>query len=131
MSKKHGHTWWHNKLDPLFREMLSEHWSVCVYCNRYSSNLQVSHVYPKGAYQCLRYDPMNVIPLDGQCHKFFWHENPIDAYKWFEARFPNRFAYLQEAKKISFIRNEEYYLKVEKAIKDRDIKSLLIFHLDS
>lgn len=126
--KKHTHTYWHNRLDKMFGDMLREAVFNCARCIKYRESLQVSHIYPKGTYQCLRYDPINVLMMDGQCHFWYWHENPLDSRDWFKVKYPGRYAYLQEAKKISFIRNEEYYQKVERLIEARDVKGLMILN---
>jgi hypothetical protein len=64
----------------------------------------------------------------GQCHQFFWHDNPGDAWEWFEKTYPERYTYLQEAKKNIVKRNDEYYQRVNKALDKKDMKSLYVLN---
>lgn len=125
MKAKKGHTWWHRRLDKLMGEWLRESYSECAMCHG-QFYLQVSHIYPKGTYQNLRYDPINLLPMCGGCHRWKWHDNPGDSWRWFEKTYPQRDTYLLEAKNVFVKRNEEYYQKVEKALKDKKIRTLLV-----
>lgn len=42
----------------------------------------MSHIYPKGRYRNVEYDPRNVKALCYACHLHFWHKNPIEAHEW-------------------------------------------------
>lgn len=70
---------------------------TCQHCQKkvYGVNSQCSHVLPKGKYRRLAYDPLNVKLLCNDCHKRFWHEDPIGAKEWFYERFPDRAEYLE------------------------------------
>lgn len=127
--KKYSVKWWHNRLDPKFSSMITEV-QKCAVCHRRNGQFHPSHIYPKGTYQGLRYDPINALCMCGQCHKFWWHLNPLDAYEWFREKYPNRYIYLQEAKKIIVKRNREYYEKVDKALDEKNIKDLFILPVD-
>lgn len=70
---------------------------------------------------------MNTICLCAFCHRWFWHENPLDAYAWFEKTFPERYLYLQEAKRVFVKRNQEYYERVNKALEENDLRTLMIY----
>ena len=122
---KHKVSWWHKRLDDKqrvwFREVYRD--SGCCICG--GQNIQVSHIYPKGTYRGLRYDPMNIVPHCGYHHMFFWHANPLEAHKWFREKFPDRYTYLQEASKVFIKVNEGFFQKVDKAMDERDTKSLL------
>ncbi len=124
--KKHKIGWWKRHLDTLFREWFRENHTRCDMCGRLG-DIQVSHILSKGSHPALRYDPMNIVAHCGRCHRFIWHDDPIVGWKWFTTKYPDRVKYLNEADKIYVKRNDEYFLKVEKAIKDRDFKGLLIY----
>jgi len=53
----------------------------CLRCPS-KKRLAASHIYPKGMYRRLEYDPDNVKTLCYPCHIHFWHKNPIDAQIW-------------------------------------------------
>jgi 5-methylcytosine-specific restriction endonuclease McrA len=125
--KPHGHTWWHNHLDPKFGAWLREVCPKCAWCGN-PGYMVVSHILPKGTYQGLRYDPVNVLPMHGNCHQFNWHQNPLDMGEWFARTYPERKAYLDEAKKIFVKRDIFYYQKVESALDAKDVKSLMTLY---
>jgi 5-methylcytosine-specific restriction endonuclease McrA len=127
-TKKLSHTYWHNRLDKRLSQWIKEANKECVVCHR-QFELQVSHLLPKGRHQGLRYDLMNILAMCGGCHRFFWHDNPTASAKWFEENYPERKAYLDEAKKIIVKRDLQYYKRVEKAIEERNILDLLILKL--
>ena len=126
--KKFSHTYWHARLDKKLGIWLRETNKECAVCHK-QFDLEVSHILPKGRYQGLRYDPMNFLALCGGCHRWFWHDNPLQAGKWFETTYPERKVYLDEAKKIIVKRDLEYYKKVEKALDERNILDLLVLKL--
>lgn len=53
----------------------------CLRCKKIEC-LQLSHIYPKGRYRRLEFEPDNVKLLDNGCHIFWWHKNPIEAKEW-------------------------------------------------
>ena len=52
-------------------------------------------MFPKGAYPRLEFCVDNVKTLCMYCHLRWWHKNPIEAYEWFTAKFPERDAALR------------------------------------
>ena len=124
-TKIHGHGWWHRRLDKKLGDWLRETHNECAWCHK-PGYLTTSHVKPKGKYQGLRYDLMNVLPMHGNCHIFEWHANPTESGKWFEENYPERAVYLEEAKKVFVKRDQAYYEKVDKALDEKDAKSLLV-----
>ncbi len=128
LPKKHGHTWWHNRLDKLLGDWLRDINTECAFCHR-PGYLVTSHILPKGRYQGLRYDLMNVLPMHGNCHQFDWHSSPLESGKWFEANYPGRLAYLKEAKKVFIKRDTEYYQRIEEALIKRNIRALMVVKL--
>ena len=42
----------------------------------------MSHIYPKGRYRKMQFDPDNVKALCLGCHLYWWHKNPIEAKEW-------------------------------------------------
>ena len=56
---------------------------ACLRCGN-TENLQLSHIYPRGTYKRLEFDPDNVKLLCLKDHLFWWHRNPIEAKNWIE-----------------------------------------------
>jgi len=126
--KKYSVTWWHKRLDDKIRVLFRETYNSCAMCG--NPNIQLHHIYSKGAHQALRYDVINLLPLCGRCHRFKWHDDIGPAWEWFKEKYPKRYAYLQEAKKLFIKRNQKYYEKIDKALDERNIKDLMILPID-
>lgn len=71
---------------------------ICQHCGKKVEGLNAhgSHVIPVSASQLLRFDIQNIKCLCYHCHINWWHKNPLEASKWFEEKFPERYKYLQE-----------------------------------
>ena len=71
---------------------------TCQYCNKSvsGSDCHVSHVIPRSKGYALRWDLRNLKVLCMRDHLHWWHKNPLEANKWFEAKFPDRAKYLWE-----------------------------------
>ena len=76
--------------------------NICQKCDKpcFKSNAHKSHVKSKGAYPHLKFDLLNLILLDYHHHINWWHKEPTEAGAWFKKKFPDRFKYLEKAKKI-------------------------------
>lgn len=71
-------------LQPLFREVcFARDGYKCVRCGR-EDTLAPSHIYPKGHYRRLEFDPDNVVTFCFYHHIMWWHKNPIEAHEWLE-----------------------------------------------
>ena len=53
----------------------------CLRCKK-TERLNLSHIYPKGRYRRLEFDPDNLKFLCYGCHLGWWHKNPIEAHEW-------------------------------------------------
>lgn len=57
-------------------------------------NLQACHVYGKGAYRAMRFEPDNVIAGCWRHHHSYspysWHSNPMIYADWFKTEYPER-----------------------------------------
>lgn len=42
----------------------------------------MSHIYPKGTYRRIEFEPENILPLCYACHIHWWHKNPLEAREW-------------------------------------------------
>ena len=42
----------------------------------------MSHIYPKGRYRKMQFDPDNVKALCLGCHLYWWHKHPREAKEW-------------------------------------------------
>lgn len=73
-----------NELRKLLREVIfarDEH--KCLRCRR-QVQLAPAHIYPKGTYRKLEFEPLNVITLCFACHICFAHKNPVEFTAWLE-----------------------------------------------
>jgi len=59
----------------------------CLRCHRPGS-WQMSHIYPKGRYRRMEYEPDNIKPLCYACHLCWWHKDPIGASAWLNDTLP-------------------------------------------
>jgi len=82
------------ELDGLVRLAVIERDKCCVRCGG-TKGLQAAHILPKGKYPRLRFDPFNIMAMDTGCHLFFWHKDPLSAWKWFEEKYPGKHDQLQ------------------------------------
>jgi len=53
----------------------------CLKCGK-TERLSASHIYPKGRYRSMEYEPDNLKLLCYYCHIHWWHKNPIEAKEW-------------------------------------------------
>lgn len=84
------------KLDDYYRELIRERDNYrCVWCGTDKGKLEVSHVIPKGRCLFLRWEPLNLKLLCYNCHQHNWHLR-AGGRKWFDNKFPERAAYLEE-----------------------------------
>lgn len=57
-----------------------------------------AHIYSRTS-QKMRWDLLNSFVLCNGCHRF-WHANPIDAENWLKNKFPARYSYLQNIRRM-------------------------------
>ena len=69
------------KLHSLVRQIVIARDKVCLRCKK-STNLHASHIYPRGKYPKMQFDPLNVKALCLGCHLYWWHKHPIEAKEW-------------------------------------------------
>jgi hypothetical protein len=98
----------------------------CAFCHRTYEVMQCSHIHSVGAYPNIRFDPMNALPMCGRHHRFFWHDEPGDAWEWFKKNFEGRYQYLLVAKNKYIKWTDDKLLEVRKNIKEGNLKALLI-----
>lgn len=68
----------------------------CLWCGG-GGVLQLSHIYPKGKYRKLEFDPLNLKLLCLGCHLYKWHRSPLEAQEWLKTVIPpERLAYLRD-----------------------------------
>ncbi len=74
---------------------------TCQKCGKkvYGRGADTSHVLCKNRYKSLKYDENNLKVFCMWCHKW-WHNVPTESGEWFKNKFPERWEYLQEKKKI-------------------------------
>ena len=49
-----------------------------------TTSLHASHIYPRGKYPKMAFDPLNVKALCMRHHLYWWHKHPIEAKEWLE-----------------------------------------------
>ena len=70
------------KLNALLHELIVlRDGERCLRCGKVGV-LHMSHIYPKGAYRGMQYDPENLKFLCVRHHLFWWHRDPIGAKEW-------------------------------------------------
>lgn len=110
-----------NKLDKLSKKLVYErdNWT-CQHCGKYSkTDYQASHVIPVSAGNKLRWDIKNMKVMCYHCHLNWWHKNPMEASAWFQEKFPDRWAYLQEQRgmyKFTLTELEDMVTKYEELL---------------
>tara|TARA_R110002012_G_scaffold321519_1_gene549643 strand:+ start:183 stop:539 length:357 start_codon:yes stop_codon:yes gene_type:complete len=77
--KKHQKT----KLSKLLRELVLRRDKCCLRCGK-TTALHTSHIYPRGKYPKMQFEPLNVKALCVGCHLYWWHKHPIEAKEWAE-----------------------------------------------
>lgn len=58
-----------------------------------------AHVLPKSDGLLLRWDRQNTVLLCAQDHFQWAHLHPAESRQWFQSKFPERFAHLQECRR--------------------------------
>jgi hypothetical protein len=73
----------------------------CQRCGKrlFAREAHCAHVLPRSAGILLRWDRHNTILLCAQDHLGWAHRHPVEFREWFQAKYPERFAYLQECRR--------------------------------
>ena len=76
---------------------------ICQWCGKRvtGSDEHWSHIVPRSKDGRLVYDPMNSVVHCFNCHINRWHKDPLEGAKWFMEKFPGRWVYLQEQRKMN------------------------------
>lgn len=61
--------------------------NCCLRCGK-TDRLCASHIYPKGKYRKLEFNPENVKTLCFSCHIMWWHKHPLEASEWLKTAIP-------------------------------------------
>lgn len=123
--KIHTQRYWKNKLDPAMSKLIRKK-GVCERCGRTDVTFDWSHVVGRHNLT-LRWDILNALCLCFQCHRFFWHEEPLESGAWFKQKFPERWQYLVENRNKIIKRTEEDYKTLLKNIQEENFKALVTF----
>lgn len=113
-----------NKLDRLCAEYIKlRDNNMCQKCGKTAPYIKLdwSHVITRGNKR-LRWNPANSKSLCANCHRFFWHHSPMEAYEWFIRKFPDRWKTIEQErlkgpKKWTIEEMEEMIFLFEKDIK--------------
>lgn len=89
--------------------------------------LQDAHIIGRSNHT-LRWDLMNHLSLCWKHHLYFAHSNPADFTIWFQTKYPHRWEYLLEARKLLIKWTFQDYEDKLKAIKEKNITKLLVLH---
>jgi len=71
----------HTMLRKILHQIIRKRDGRCLKCGKVSW-LHASHIYPKGRYPAMQYNPENVKALCMPCHLHWWHKAPIEAGEW-------------------------------------------------
>lgn len=108
-------------LNALIHELLLLRDKKCLRCG--NPNFQASHIYPKGRYKKLEFDPDNIKALCFSCHLGWWHKNPIEAHEWLNLILPKeRLARLKLRSQTTGDGSRDF--KVLKLVLENEIKQL-------
>lgn len=95
----------------------------CDHCGGEYERMEWCHVIGRSN-KTLRWDILNALTMDARCHKWWWHENPLESAKWFREKYPGRYEYLMKAKNVVLRRTDEDYQKILDAIRNKEIDKL-------
>jgi hypothetical protein len=98
----------------------------CAKCGQTFPVMQASHCRSIGAAPNLRFDPMNVLPMCGHCHPYWWHLEPSESWSWFEQKYPGRVIYIEKAQNKQVDWSIPMLLEIRQKVKDGDLRGLLI-----
>lgn len=76
-----------NKLKKLLHQLVVVRDKKCLHCGA-KKILHASHIFPKGRYKDVEWDPDNVKALCYRCHLHWWHKDPLEAGEWFKTTYP-------------------------------------------
>lgn len=103
MTKKTARAKLIKDLDKLSKEVVRKRdGNTCQWCGKWveGSSRHVSHVFPVSGGNALRWEPLNMKVLCFHCHMNLWHKSPLEAFTWFEKKFPERYIYLKDNRGI-------------------------------
>ena len=109
-----------DELEKLVKEYIKKRDNnICQKCGKKVElqNCHASHVIPASRDWRLAFNDINLKVLCYYDHINWWHKHPIEAWKWFVDKFPDRRKYLQkkhlENQKKSWIKEFWYEEKIE------------------
>ena len=82
------------KLKKLLHQLVVVRDKRCLKCGG-TKRLSASHIYPKGSYPHLQWNPRNVKALCYFHHLHWWHKNPLEASAWYKKKYPANAKYLK------------------------------------
>ena len=65
--------------------------------------------------------------MDGHCHNFWWHLEPMQSRDWFTAKFPERDKYLRSVKYIIKPWTVQEVQEIREAVKNKELGKLVRF----
>lgn len=90
--------------------------------------LQDAHIIGRSNHT-IRWDLANHLSLCWKHHLYFCHSNPADFTLWYQTKYPDRWQYLLEARKLTIKWTEQDLKDKLEAIRNKDTKSLLVLRL--
>lgn len=122
--KPHTQKYWKNQLDPLMSKLIRSKLQ-CEKCGVRGEITAFDDAHIVGRKNLmLRWDIFNHLCLCFQCHRYFWHEEPLDSGKWFEEKFPARYEYLLKVKNLKASRTEEDYINLREWLRNKQVDKL-------
>lgn len=128
LPKVHSNSWYIKILDKEFSLLIREKGfceaSDVSHCG---GVLQDAHIIGR-ANHTLRWDGTNHLCLCYRHHIFFAHHDPVEFLLWFQNKYPERWTYLLEARKLIIKRTTEDYEKLLKAVKEKNLEKLFVLN---
>lgn len=115
---------WTRLLDKHMGKLVRESTNKCDHCGKQYERLEWCHIISR-TNKTLRWDIFNALRMDSRCHRFFWHEQPLQATEWFKNKYSVRYKYLMQAKNVILKRTPEDYKEILTAIKEKRVKDLI------
>ena len=90
----------------------------CLRCGK--PDFQMSHIYPKGRYRSMEFDPDNIKALCFSCHLGWWHKNPMEARDWLVTVIPRE--RLARLKLMSQTSGAKFDYKLQRLFLEQELK---------
>jgi hypothetical protein len=122
--KEKGITWYIKQLDKEFSLLVREK-GICEASDvsTCGGGLQDAHIVGR-ANHTLRWDIVNHLSLCYRHHIFFAHHDPVEFLLWFQKKYPARWNYILQARKLFVKRTLDDYKQLLEDVKAHNLQKL-------